>query len=97
MAEIIELYLQQEGTRGERLVRVSSETTIGALLAELGLQEPAGATELLVSIEDAEGPLAPACPIAAAGIGNGHRLHVHRCHRVEVTSRGGSPASRGST
>jgi hypothetical protein len=80
----IELYYQREGERGEHAIRVAPSATIGQLLAELGIAEGAD-QNTFVSLEDADEPLPVDSVLAAAGVDNGQRIHVHQCHKIATT------------
>ncbi len=83
----IELFLQGEGLKDIVLVRVPRTGTVRDIIEAArvnGLNVPAE-LEMLVSVEDAEEPLAPDAPLETVGIGQRSRVHVHRCRRIAVT------------
>ncbi|MCL4239727.1 MAG: hypothetical protein KJ048_00090 [Dehalococcoidia bacterium] len=82
----IELFLQGEGIADITLVLVPRDGTAQDIITAAkahGLTTPDG--EALVSIEDADEPLAPNARLDAVGIVHRGRVHVHRCRRVAVS------------
>jgi hypothetical protein len=83
----IQLFLQFEGHRCIEIVRVDENATVRELLAaaaRAGLPDDRknGAA---VFAHDGEAPLDLDLTLKAAGIRDKHRVHVHRCKKVEVT------------
>jgi hypothetical protein len=83
----IQLFMQFEGHRRIEVVHIDENATVRELLAaaaRAGL--PNDRTEgAVVFAHDAEAPLDFALTLEAAGIRDKHRIHVHRCRKVEVT------------
>jgi hypothetical protein len=83
----LQLFLQFEGHRGIEVVRIEDTATMQELLqaaVQAGLPEDRkdGAS---VFAHESETPLDLSSTLKDAGIGDKHRVHVHRCKRVEVT------------
>ncbi len=83
----IQLFLQFEGHRPIELVHIDENATVADLLAaaiRAGLpgDRKDGA---LVFLHDGDAPLASDTTLHEAGLCNKHRVHVHRCRKVEVT------------
>ena len=91
----IQLFLQFEGDRRIELVRVAHDATVGDLIAaarRAGL--PDDRTDgALVFGHEGDAPLDPDAALTAAGIGDKHRVHVHRCRKVGSWT-GCDPAAR---
>jgi len=83
----IQLFLQFEGDRRIELVPVDDSATVGDLLAvaaRAGL--PADRLDgAFVFAHESDVPLTPGTVLKAAGICDKHRVHVHRCRKVEVS------------
>lgn len=84
----IELFLQGEGIQDIKLIRVPPDCTVHELiekaLAESGI--PHHETEgVFLFIEDHDEDLNLDASLGKAGIGHRHRIHCHRCRRIEVT------------
>lgn len=83
----LQLFLQFEGHRGIEIVRIEDTATVRDLLAaafQAGLPDERkdGAS---VFAHESDAPLDPDSTLKAAGISDKHRVHVHRCKKVEVT------------
>jgi hypothetical protein len=83
----IQLFLQFEGHRGIELVRVEDTATVRELLAAaLRAGLPEDRTEgASVFAHESDLPLNPDATLKDAGVHDKHRVHVHRCKKVEVT------------
>lgn len=84
----IQLFLQFEGDRRIELIQISRDATVrdlieAAVRAGLPHDRRAGA---LAFAHDGGDPLDPDVCLVAAGLGDKHRVHVHRCRKVEVTA-----------
>jgi hypothetical protein len=86
--ETIEVFLQGEGIAEVQLVKVSLDLTVRELIEKartIGtVSECEGAVPILL-VEDSDEELKPESKLAEAGIGHRHRVHCHRCRRIEVT------------
>ncbi len=82
--QLIELFFQSEGNPEIQLLRVPSDCTVRELIAQAKVQVSGGEAPFLM-IEDGEEPLPPEAMLQDAGIGHRHRVHCHRCRRIEVT------------
>jgi hypothetical protein len=83
----IQLFLQFEGHRGIELVQIDPNATVRELLDAagrfgLGEDRKAGA---LVFVHEGDDPLDLDAALIAVGIRDKHRVHVHRCKKIEVT------------
>ena len=85
--KIIELFVQGEGIREVALISVRQEATVREVIlrtkAECGLDVPE--EEIIALIEDGDEEIALDAKLAEVGIGHRHRMHFHRCRRVEVS------------
>ena len=84
----IDIFVQSEGSSAITIMKVRQDATVRELVAAAvaqGAYHVADGDELQVSLEEADEPLAPSATLAAAGIGHRSRVHLHRCHKVEVT------------
>jgi hypothetical protein len=83
----IQLFLQFEGHRDIQMLRVDANATVGELLAAAGRAGlPQDRSEgAVVFAHEAESPLDPDLTLKEAGIRDKHRVHVHRCKKIEVT------------
>lgn len=82
----IELFLQGEGIRDVKLVRLPSNATVrdiaDAAKSAGALGDDGG---VIVTIEDADEELVPEVSLSTAGVRHRGRVHVHRCRRVVAT------------
>ena len=84
----IDIFVQHEGHHGISIIHVKQDATIEELAVAAIAQGPshgADSHEYQVSLEETEEALAPGTTLAAAGIVHRSRIHLHRCHKVEVT------------
>jgi hypothetical protein len=100
----IDIFVQGEGRPGISLIHVKQDATIEELVVAAvsqGAYHLFDGHECLVSREEADEPLTPGVTLTAAGIGHRSRVHLHRCHNIQVTvtfngqekSRSFSPAA----
>ncbi len=83
----IQIFLQTEGNRRIDLIEVDAESAVREVLvaaAGVGLPDHFRAEALVFGV-DCDTPLDLDVTLCEAGIGDKHRIHVHRCHRIEVT------------
>ena len=83
----IQLFLQYEGCRTIHLIEIDGEAPVREIIAAAagaGLQDALAAEAHVFGLESEE-PFDPECVLIAAGLGDKHRVHVHRCRKVEVT------------
>lgn len=83
----LQLFLQFEGHRGIEIVRIEDTATVRELLAAAagaGLPEDRREGASVFAHEN-DTPLDHDTCLKDAGIGNKHRIHIHRCKKVEVT------------
>lgn len=87
MAEKIELFIQGEGIPDIALVRVPGEGTVQDIVdaAQTHGLRVDGDENPLVMVEDADEALNFDTPLQRVGIVHRDRVHVSRCHRIEVT------------
>lgn len=88
MSEIIEVFLQIEGVTEVKLVRVPQNGTVRDLLEAAranGITVPNSGENVVVLLEDSDEVLELDKKLKEVGIGHRHRVHCHRCRRVEVT------------
>jgi hypothetical protein len=84
---ILKLFLQFEGHRPVELIQIDENAVVRELLAaasKLGLPDDiknGGA----VFEHEGETPLEMDLTLKASGIRDKHRIHIHRCKRIEVT------------
>jgi hypothetical protein len=83
----VQLFLQYEGHRRVELIQLDENATVADVLeaarrAGLPDDRKEGAC---VFGHDADAPFDPAVTLKAAGVRDKHRVHVHRCKKVEVT------------
>lgn len=83
----VQLFLQYEGHPGVELIQLDENATVADLIEAAGKaglpdDRKEGAS---VFAHDADAPLDLTMPLKAAGVRDKHRVHVHRCKRVEVT------------
>lgn len=84
----IQLFLQFEGSRKIELIELDSDALGEAILAaalSAGLSEAHREGAHVFGPEHDE-PLHKHEPLHKQGIRHKHRVHVHRCHRIEVTA-----------
>jgi len=84
----IEVFLQVEGTKDILLVEVAENGTVRDLLlvaTEHGKHLGNNETPSMVFIEDAEDVLELDDLFENAGIRHRGHVHIHRCHRIEVS------------
>lgn len=83
----IQLFLQFEGNRSIELIQLDSEAPGREILSaaqRLGFAEPHLKHAHVFGFET-EAPLDLDVPLSKQGIRDKHRIHVHRCKKVEVT------------
>ena len=83
----VQLFLQFEGHPRVELVQLDEDATVADLIeaarkAGLPDDRKEGAC---VFAHDAEHPLDPTLTLNADGVRDKHRVHIHRCKKVEVT------------
>lgn len=83
----IQLFLQYEGHRRVELVQIDENATVSDLIeaarrAGMSDDRKDGAC---VFGHDADAPLDMTLTLKAAGVRDKHRVHVHRCKKIEVT------------
>ena len=84
---IIQLFLQFEGNKQIELIEIDSNGTVSEILAaahRAGLCNELAEGALVFGF-DGDEPLNDNACLASSGIGDKHRVHVHRCRRIEVT------------
>jgi hypothetical protein len=84
----IEIFVQGEGIPEVILLRVPSNGTVRDILRSAETQGVRFAEDehsLIILVEDQEEEFSPDLSLEEARIGHRSRVHVHRCHRVEVT------------
>jgi len=86
--ENIELFLQGEGIAEILLVRVPHDCTVRELIEKAkaeakNLQHDGG--EMALLLEDSDEEINPDARLNEASIKHRHRIHCHRCRRIEVT------------
>jgi hypothetical protein len=85
--ELIELFVQGEGIGEVALIRVPSGDTVREAIlktkTECGLE--AREEEIIALIEDSDKEIMHDAKLVELGIGHRHRVHFHRCRRVEVS------------
>ena len=84
----IEIFVQGEGIPEIILLRVLGNGTVQDILRSASAQGVRFAEDersLVILIEDQETELSPDLSLEEAHIGHRSRVHVHRCHRVEIT------------
>ena len=83
----IDILLQGEAIADIELIAVPEGTTFGALLAEAAKRRTASDADevaFLIFLEDEDEPIDPKRRIGRHAAGRPHRVHVHRCRRIEV-------------
>lgn len=90
----LKLFLQIEGHRSIELIEVAEDAGPDAVLAAaaaLGL----AIEEAMVFAGEDEHPLHPDKPLLHHGVKDKHRVHVHRCKKIDVALRyADTPAQR---
>ena len=82
----LEILLQGEHMPDIQLVALDRGKAVGDVLAAAARHRKCEAEgDFPVFAEDGEEPLAPDDPLPGGKGGQPVRLHVHRCHRIEVT------------
>jgi hypothetical protein len=85
--QLIELFVQGEGIADITLIRVVHDCTVREVILkakeECGME--AREEEILVLIEDQDEEIVLDAKLIDVGIAHRHRIHCHRCRRVEVT------------
>lgn len=83
----IQLFLQFEGSRGIELVELDGDAPGREILAaavRLGFAET-HLEEAHIFGPEGDAPLKLDVPLSKQGIRDKHRVHVHRCKKIEVT------------
>lgn len=86
--QLIEVFLQGEGVSEIQLIRVSPDCTVREFIEKAKAHSSnlqLGDVEAFLMLEDAEHELNLDATLKQAGIGHRHRVHCHRCRRIEVT------------
>lgn len=86
--QTIEVFLQGEGIAEVQLVKVSLDCTVRELIERaltIGNVSAREGADALLFVEDSDEELKPNAKLMEAGIGRRHRVHCHRCRRLEVT------------
>ena len=84
----IEIFMQGEGIPEIILLRVPGNGTVRDILKSAetqGIHFAGDESSLVILVEDQETELSTDLSLEEAHIGHRSRVHVHRCHRVEVT------------
>ena len=84
----IELFLQGEGINDIKLIRVPSDCTVRELIEKAQAESGTARHEneaIFLLLEDRDDELNLDAKLHEAGIGHRHRVHCHRCRRIEVT------------
>jgi hypothetical protein len=84
--QMIELFVQGEEIADITLIRVAQDSTIREVIRkakdECGIS--ASEEEILLLVEDQDEELILDAKLIEVGIAHRHRIHCHRCRRVEV-------------
>lgn len=83
----IQLFLEYEGHPRVELIRLDENATVADLIEaarKVGLPDDRKAGACVFG-HDADAPLDLTLTLKAAGVRDKHRVHVHRCKKVEVT------------
>lgn len=84
---IVELFVQGEGIGEVALIRVPHDATIREVIlktkSDCGIE--AQEEEIIALIEDGDEEILLNAKLIEVGIGHRHRVHFHRCRRVEVS------------
>lgn len=85
--QTIELFVQGEGIGDVTLIRVPPDATIREVIlktkTECGIE--AREEEIIALIEDQDKEISIDAKLSEVGIRHRHRVHLHRCRRVEVS------------
>ena len=84
----IEIFVQGEGIPEIILLRVPGNGTVRDILRSAetqGVHFAGDERSQVIFSEDQEAELSPDLSLEEAHIGHRSRVHVHRCHRIEVT------------
>jgi hypothetical protein len=84
----IELFLQGEGINDIKLIRVPHDCKVRELIEKIQAETGAAQSEtgeMFLLLEDHDDELHPDASLNESGIGHRHRIHCHRCRRIEVT------------
>lgn len=82
----VELFLQVEGRRRIDLIEIDADLPVLEILKLAAIPEHLKEVGLVFEL-DGERPLEHDTCLQDAGVGHRHRIHVHRCHQVDVTLR----------
>ena len=84
----IDILLQGEGINDIELVSLDEGATFGDLLDRTakGIGESSEKSGNLLYLEDEEEPVPPKRKIPPHASGKPHRVHIHRCRRIEVAT-----------
>lgn len=83
----IELFLQGEGIKDIKLIRVPDDCTVKELIEKALVESEAtfqGNERFFLLLENQDDELSPNTKLNEIGIGHRHRIHCHRCRRIEV-------------
>lgn len=89
--ETVEIFVQGEGLAEIQLVRVPHDGTARDVVQAVRANSAAGSNlpavdeGIIIFLEDSERELELDIRLKEAGVGHRHRLHCHRCRRIEVT------------
>jgi hypothetical protein len=85
----IEVFVQAEGRQEINIIRLSARATVAELLDEAVkaslIGDPQRGTVVCL-LEDSDVALRPTDTLKSAKIIHRSRVHLHRCHRVDVTA-----------
>src|SRR5437660_6861298 len=85
--QIIELFVQGEDIGEVALIRVPHDATVREVIlktkTECGVE--VREEEIIMLIEDQDEEIVLDAKLIEVGIGHRHRVHLHRCRRVEVS------------
>lgn len=85
--QLIEIFVQGEGITEVALIRVPPDATVREVIvktkADCGIE--AREEEIIALIEDSDEEIVLDAKLIDVGIGQRHRVHFHRCRRVEVS------------
>jgi hypothetical protein len=79
----VDVFYQGEHIREIEHIEIDDGHSLGAVKA-LILEKHGGDTAMLLFLEDGDEPLDETAQISTVGCAAGFKLHVHRCHHVEV-------------
>ncbi|RUL84029.1 hypothetical protein [Tautonia sociabilis] len=80
----VELFLQVEGRRRIDLIEIDADAPVREILKLAAIPEHIKEAGLVFEV-DGERPLDHEARLCDAGVGHRHRVHVHRCHQVDVS------------